>query len=527
MRRLKKTIWLAIAATVLVAGAFAEGKADAAAPAAAASGPITINWMPQNDAPVDPNSPVVLELEKQLGVKLNFVYLDRSKETELLNLRIVSNDIPDVMKLTESRFRAYIDQGVLASIPEALVKEKAPKLYALISRDGGTKAWEYPKNGGNLYGIPILNPNGAYNFVPIWRDDWLKKVGVAKIPATLAEAEAAFYKFANEDPDGNGAKDTYALSNTGFSVVFGAYGGLPYFSKGGGLGFTWSVVNGKVTATATMPEMKEALTLLNKWYKDGLIDPEFISEESKGQYWGNSVTFWNGKIGFSCPGLSYHVNKPYFDGDIGSVNYPNFTKLQPAGSYDFGKPLVGPAGKSGTEKWSTYPGTYLTFGRQVAKDPAKMAKILEVLERTATDEAIYMLSRGGIKGLTYDITAAGAMVQLKPNAEAASFGVGNNGIGFMNETNFDLTKKFDPYRYGFADKVGKTGDNYTNAAWAGLESDAKYKAVVEKKIRENYMLFVIGERKLSEFDDFVADLNKAGLQQLTTEANAWYAKYNK
>lgn len=496
--------------------------------AGSAAAQTTIRWMPQNDAPVDPKSPVIAALESKLGAKFDFVYLDRSKETELLNIRIAAGEIPDVMKLTESRFRVLIDQGALAPIPEDLIKAKMPKLYAMITKDGGPLAWSFPKDNGKLYGIPILNPNGAYNFVPLWRDDWLKKVGVSKVPTTLAEAESVFYKFVNNDPDGNGKKDTYALSNTGFSVVFGAYGGVPYFSKGGGLGFTWTAVNGKVQATATLPEMKEALTLLNKWYKDGLIDPEFISEENKGQYWGNTVAFWNGKIGFSVPGLSYHSNQPYFEGDAGSGNWQNFSKLQPNGSYTFGKALVGPKGKSGTEKWGTYPGTYLVLGRQVAKDPAKMAKILEILERTATDEEIYLLSRVGIEGLTYEKSKVGTLASLaKTNSEAAAFGVGNNGVGYLNETNFELTKKYDPFRYSFADKVGKLGDSYTNPVWAGLDSDARYKAVVEKKIRENYMLFVIGERPLSEFDAFVADLNKSGLEVLTKEANAWYAKYNK
>ena len=56
---------------------------------------ITLNWLPQNDAPVDPNSPIVKKIEEAYNVKFNFIYLERSKEAELLNLRISSGDIPD------------------------------------------------------------------------------------------------------------------------------------------------------------------------------------------------------------------------------------------------------------------------------------------------------------------------------------------------------------------------------------------------------------------------------------------------
>ena len=48
------------------------------------------------------------------------------------------------------------------------------------------------------------NYANKYHIASVWRDDWLKKVGIDKIPETLDEAETAFYKFRNDDPDGNG-----------------------------------------------------------------------------------------------------------------------------------------------------------------------------------------------------------------------------------------------------------------------------------------------------------------------------------
>jgi putative aldouronate transport system substrate-binding protein len=526
VKRISKPLVL-ILAIVLCVGIFAECVSGRDANGGK---PITINWLPQNDSPVNPDSPVVKELEKALNVKLNFIYLERSKEVELLNIRLASGEIPDVMKLTDDRFRAYIAQGVLADIPESLVKKKAPKLYAMTMKNGGSNIWEFPKENGKLYGLPILNPDGGYQFVPIWRNDWLKNVGINKIPGTLAEAETAFYKFVNDDPDKNGKKDTYALSNTGMSVIFGAFGGVPYFSKGGGLGFTWSLVNGKVMATAVMPQMKEALTLLHKWYKDGLIDPEFISEENKGQYWGNSVTFWNGKIGFSCPGMGYHVSKPAFAGDPGSQNWINWIKLQPNSSYDFGRPLTGPQGKAGTERWGSFPGTYLVFGRQVASDPKKLEKILEINEKLITDDKINTLAGWGIPNLTYKVQPNGLKTfigDLVNNSKAATFGLSNNGIFYMGTNNFERYKKDFPYRYSLMDKVGNYTPGYQNAVWAGLPSYPMLKPAIEKKIRESYMLFITGDKKIEDFDNFVEDLNKSGLDQLTKEANDWYHKYHK
>lgn len=491
--------------------------------------PIVIDWMPQNDQPVDENSEVVKKLEEQFNCEFNFIYLDRNKERELLNVRIASGEIPDVMRVNDDIYRQYISQGVLADIPEDMVKEVAPTLYDQTLENGGKYAWEYPKEGDILYGLPYLNADGKYHFVNIWREDWLKNVGINSIPETLEEAEEAFYKFANNDPDGNGQKDTYALSDKGMSSIFGAFGGVPYTSKGGGSTYTWTAKDGEVVLTATMPEMKEALTLLNKWYKDGLVDPEFITGENKGQYWGKSVTFWNGKIGFSTPGKHYHVAPPLHEGEAGSTNYQGYVELNGTDNlFAVGKPIVGPEGAFGAESWGTFPGIYVVLGKQVADDEAKMKKILEINEALVSDFDTYILAKFGLEGKHY-AQKDGVYSYLSELTKeiTAKTGLNTNGINYLGSNNFDFTKNTTGRKYEYAEEISLYSDNYKNAVWAGLPSDIQYKATVYKKVLENYFLFITGERDLDEFDTFVEELNKAGLEQLTKEANDWYNRYNR
>lgn len=481
---------------------------------------MTINWMPQNDQPVDAESPVIKLIEEKVGVKFNFIYIDRNKESEILSLRIASNDIPDVMRVDEKIFRTYIEQGALAEISEEMVKEVAPTLYDNVNKYSFDNAWEYPKEDGKLYGLPALNAGGSYHFIPIWRDDWLKNIGIDKIPETIDEAEEAFYKFINEDPDQNGANDTYALSNTGISVVFGAYGGVPYFSKGGGNKLTWAAEDGTVMLSAIKPGMKDALSRLNKWYMDGLIDPEFISGENKGDYWGKSVSFANGQIGFSCPGLYYHVSPPFNESDMGSTNYQLFTELQPEGSYKEGRPFTGPNGDLGTESWGTYPGVYEVFGEQLNDQPEKMKKILEINELLMTDYDFFSLVANGRKGIDYSVTDQGKVPLIKPE-EQAKLGLSTNGIGYLVGNAFDFGKMGSKVYSDYADSHKYT-DNYKDAVFVSLPSQSQYMATIYKMVQENYIAFISGERDIEEFDKFVEELNDAGLEQLTIEANEWY-----
>lgn len=131
---------------------------------------------------------------------------------------------------------------------------------------------------------PATTPPGEAAIGAAIRSDWLENLGLA-VPTTLEELEAVFYAFAQDDPDGNGQDDTYALSaggNSGamgrymFQSIFGIFGVNPLF---------WTEnEEGELEYGFTTDEVKEALKLLSKWYADGLIDPEFITTDARSKW---------------------------------------------------------------------------------------------------------------------------------------------------------------------------------------------------------------------------------------------------
>lgn len=533
----RKKLLSLVLVTVLSMGAFAgcgnAKKTEKTAETADSKELITINWMPQNDKPMDETSPVTAAIEKRFNVKLNYIYLDRNKETELLNVRIASGDIPDVMRMsTDDRYRTFIDQGALAQIPEDLLKKDAPNLYSITSKNakegGFNSIWDFPKQDGKLYGIPILNMNGAYSTPTIWRDDWAKNVGVTKIPDTLTAAEDLFYKFVKNDPDKNGKNDTYAISSTFFPVIFGSY------LTEAGDGIHWDLVNGKIVSSVARPETKEVYKLLAKWYKDGLIDPEFITGENKGQYWASSVVFQNGKIGASCPGNSYHVSPPNPDdpNDKGSVNYQNFKSLQPNGSYIVSQGLKGPSGKPGkTTTWGSFNGAEMVFGKNV--DKKKMERILQICEAYDSNFDDFLLVQRGIKDQTYSEKKVGNDMSYSYIGAAADskatkvLGTDTNGIGYLSGNNFDFTKKLSAYADRYADKYAKFATEYASPIIGTLPSQTQYQDALNKKMTQNHIEFITGKLSLDQWDKQLDELNKAGLTQLTKEANDWYKAHFK
>ena len=479
-------------------------------------GKITIDWVPQNDSPVDADSPVIALLEEKFGVDFNFIYMDRNQESELLNVRIAGGEIPDVVQVKDTVYRSYAKQGVLSELPEDTIKQKAPQFYDQMKQYAGEDIWDVVKCSGKLYGMPTLNDTGRYHFVPIWRDDWLRAVGIDKIPETVEEAEVAFYKFVNDDPDGNGKKDTYAMSSHGINAIFNAYGAHP-------LKYYWTEQDGKIVQSAVLPEMKEALRLLNRYYKDGLIDPEFITGENKGQYWANTPPFINGMIGFSLPGMYYHISATQQDKESATSFWGSFHQLQGENaSYVPGKLLKGPEGKFGAERWGVFSGDIVALGKNVGSNSEKLNKILEIQEAINSDFDTYLLARYGRENVDYEVVDGIYETKIDDPKKRQALGLNANGL-IRSMSNLEFVKNCDnPEQRRFAEEYANTTDNYSTLVWGGLESDGIYKAIVEQKIQENYYAFITGARSIDEFDQFVEELNKAGLEQLTKEANEWY-----
>lgn len=488
--------------------------------------PITITVKPQNDGPQDSNSPVTKLIEEKFNVKINYVYLDRVKETELLNLRIMSGEIPDIMLLNDANLPVLRGQGILANIPLAKVKSVMPVYYDLTTKNAaGAKVWEmYSEDADNLYALPTLSSGAKYSLVPIWRDDWLKNVGINKIPETMAEAEDAFYKFAKNDPDKNKKDDTYAFSERGMWGVFGAYGGLPYFHF-------WKNVDNGIAFNATHPLMKDAVAKLAQYYKDGLIDPEFITGENKGQAYYYSPPFWNGKIGYTIAGTWGYACPPLYEGDEGSFNYQSFKNIQGENAtYTEGKPLTGPGGM-GLFKWTLLTGYGVAFGEQVEKDAKKMEKIMSMFEAYTSDEETFLLFKGGIKGETYylDYGCIRYPEELQKNPEKfRALAIGTNGMAMLSN-NLDMELQYTMRKevVAYNEKVAKYTFNWENALIGTLPSTGLYKATVDKKVQEAYQLFITGKKSMDEWDSFVADLDSSGLSVLTKEAGDWYNKYFK
>lgn len=502
----------------------ASPSASSASPSASATpepvkeGPHEVTWMSAY-LPGE-NSMVQKILEEKYNLKITTVGIDRANWQQQVNIKLASGVKPDIFGQVDGGypdFLNYVKQGLIGEIPIEKIRQYAPNFSKMVD-EVDKSAWDIGIIDGKNYGIPKFYGEGGSPFIPAYNADWLKAIGYDAPPKTLEELEDVLTKFRNDDPDGNKKKDTYGISARGkdtlgsnqiFNTVFAAHGA---HASG------WIVTaDGKVEFGITSEKARAAFKVLNRWYKNQLIDPEFVTDDWNAY----RAKFANGKIGMLDQALWYH---DHISGQVGA-------DAAAAGmNMVIGTPVIGPEGKmiGVTQGFKQSP---YGLGVETVKDEKKLEAILTMLDDLAMNLEMYMLVQYGKEGEHYDLVD-GAPVRkpafVDPIQAAAAAGI--NFFVFNPQTPQMIQNDYSAEKVAFKEGVNKPEITRMSDAMQLriLPSfDANRDALV-KMLREYELKFITGEVDLDQgFDNFVAEMNKIGLAQATVEANEIYANASK
>ncbi|GGD90428.1 extracellular solute-binding protein [Paenibacillus nasutitermitis] len=459
-------------------------------------------------------------IREKLGVDLAFYNStnDPAAIREKLLLQIASGDIPDWWKeVPFADADKFADQGAAAEIPLDLLEKNAPNYMKWMEKNLGPDPMRYVRRpDGKIYSLPVLWTLASSSEVLGYRKDWLSKVGIAKTPETIDEMGEALTKFRNDDPDGNGKKDTYGMTATSatiaaiFSPVFGAYGVYP--------GATVDI-DGKAVRGEVEPGAKEALATLNKWFESGLIDPEFFV--NKDTNLDDKVI--SSKVGaVSRSWWEFIQPEAFFSGKY----YVKLRESVPAAEWALSSGPKGPDGSFGITEGNPMLGTGIQFGIQLEKDQEKMAKYLQMFDATSFDLDLFTKIKYGEEGVTYEKNSEGSYVYLPPydkEEEQAKFGIGPyyHAPASFNDYDFQapfMTRKdLMPVKEKAAGKgIGK----YDFMMPLEKPVYTEFKDALDQMTIKNFIDFITGKRPISEFDAFVTEWKKAGGEQVLAEAQA-------
>ncbi len=212
------------------------------------------------------------ELMKRTNIEIEFLHPPEGQSKEQLNIIIASRDIPDIIEGGLAEYsggatKAY-DDGVIAELSE-LQKKYAPNISDIYSK--------YPEiltslktDQGYILQVPHIRGDASLltSRGPEVRKDWLKDLNM-NAPETIDEWYTMLKAF--KEKKGAVAPITGILNDLK----------TPDFVAGWNTKNDYYLEKGKVVFGPITPNFKEYVTTIAKWYKEGLIDSEMPTNNAK------------------------------------------------------------------------------------------------------------------------------------------------------------------------------------------------------------------------------------------------------
>ncbi len=338
---------------------------------------------------------VWLKIEEEANVSLSIEGATHNSDYyQTLNPMINTGDIPDVIfTVPSSSIKAYnnwIEQDLFWNIDE-LFAEK-PGEYSYLEALFNSAQYKNITFGDGAHTmIPYINSNSGWAIY--YRSDWLINVGytttgadgnvVARTPKTIEEFAEVLKLFTENDPDGNGKKDTYGMSPYGepfyLNPLYHAFGVTPDYDLDD---------EGHATLMYLTPEYKNFLSWFNEMYAKGYIDPQFATNKNS----ADREKFYEGKSGILITNAENHVTwiADAFEGanGVGKLTIGD----APVGTANLGK-----EGACGFSDWGGWWGGY-----SISKDCKDPHAVLRLFNYLYSPEGL-MTRCHGIEGVHYEM----------------------------------------------------------------------------------------------------------------------------
>lgn len=340
-----------------------------------------------------------IEEKFNVNLKLTYNMLEGDDRYNKLNVRLASNDSPDLVLANGLKALEYKNNKMLVDLNEYIAPEKQPAYFKWFTPEVVFKRFSMDKTKPEIQRIPIpvLKKSPVSWYV---RQDWLDKLNL-KVPANLEEFLKVAHAFTYDDPDGNGKKDTY-----GFSVS----------ANGSGITFDWPqwmangiegvlyVKDNKLVHFQMDYRVQDVLRDINKMVKDGSVDPDWFLQKG-----------------------TAHIDKA-IQGRVGMIR-------DYGGQFGLASVPSSPAARSKevnpNAKWTAFnaidgvpgfqenlPSQSVVVTKIAAKNKEKVETAFKIIDYLTSEEG-YLLTHYGKEGVHY--TRSGKVITLIPDAMKRDF----------------------------------------------------------------------------------------------------------
>ena len=449
-------------------------------------------------------------IEKKTGATLDITAIPSSDVAQKLPL-MMSNpeELPDLMYLisgTKSFQDEYGPVGALIPLNEyenimpnytAFWNEKADKDAQMLARTSGD---------GNIYMAPTSGTDDFAGSTWMYRKDIFEKHGL-EVPKTYDELYEVCKKLKELYPESYPLclrSGIHVLDQTG--QAWREY--MSYHPN-------YNYDTGKWEFGVVMPEFKEMIAFYRKMIEEKLLPPDFFTI---------SVKTWEGLMstdrGFIL--YDYITRIDQFNKDVGAMD-ANF-------ELDIMAPPV--ATEKGVAKVLRDFPDLNGFSVINCGDEKRIENAIKLVDWFYSPEGIDVQSWGE-EGVTYETVDGKRKWLAGENADIS------NTYGLFTPGAYTCVDSA-AYNYQYSDNMVEIAEEYKNYAtenpspfftMAFPEEVAAERAdtwvALNGLCAENLSKFLLGQRPMEEWEDFVSELNDLGVERVLEIYDATFAEYNK
>ena len=448
----------------------------------------------------------VKKMEEMTNVHLDFGLIPLEGVSEKRNLALASGDYPEAFfrcSVGGGDIAKYGEQGVFIPLND-LIDKHMPNMKGILEElPEVRKAMTFPD--GNMYSLPqVYVAKGMLFMIKNWvRTDWLDKFGM-EVPETLDEYEAYLAEVVGSNPTGNGKSNEIGIAAAGIGNTFGCLSGTFGLCNRGSDSKTFDVQpddETKIRFIPTTDGYRELITYLNRLYGKGLIQEDVFSTDAA------------------------KVNALGTQGLIGSVctQTPQGFYNEEGKNYVAMKPLKKQASDD-VPYWAAVRPNSIAIGQFVMTDknehPVATARWMDEWFGPEGRKMFFM----GVEGVSYhevdgEYELLPEITKGKTIDEALrhhALYMGGRYPGYVTEEVFRGVEN-TPQAIEGAEVVEPYG---IDEVWSSFTFTVEESEIISsvgtditKFADEAQSAFITGKRPLSDWDNYVAEFDKMGLEE--------------
>jgi len=478
-------------------------------------------------------------IEKDMNIDLEFMLLPSNAndaKTKFSLLVSSGSELPDVLNMPLGKLVAldYANKGIFVKLTDYCNDPALAKNFLAMPKEDREYVYQNLKLAdGHIYSLFSYTPfewNEARNRFWI-NKDWLQKVNM-KVPTTTDEFYFVLKAFTQNDLNGNGKKDEIGVvgakegwGNRPFDFLINAF----LYADANRSFF--SVNNGKIVASFVQPEWKKGLEYMNKLCKENLLSPLSFTQD-----------YTQLKALINVQG-----------GMAGVVASGSFSTFGPeiSDSMILMAPLTGPDGVSFTAYTPSLPNDYW----YITKDCENPKQAFEIGDYMLS-EICFKTNRFGEKGVDWTddpqvcsewmgsfeelLGIKAKLVQLnniwhKPqnkhwNGEAPKYQSRNTAReeATIKKSEAATTPNFTAQHYKeYVPKFPKEVISNFPYTQEEIERIANIKTTIDAYVYDMAVAFITGNKPLSDWDNYLKELDKMGLKEYMSVSQAAYDRTKK